>query len=142
MTEVINSLAAAVLFVCAVADIKKKELSVKLFAMLGIVALLGCIYGWKNAGIMAAAGALPGILLLVLARITEQSIGYGDGILLAELGLLTGVGKCMLILAAALAMAGVFSLVIVVVKKVDKRYKIPFVPFLATAFAAGCFIGW
>ena len=141
MTEVINGLAAVVLFACAMVDIKRKELSVKLFLVLGVVALFGCIYGWKDTGVMAAAGVLPGILLIVLARITEQSIGYGDGVLLAELGLLTGVGKCMLILAAALAMAGIFSLGIVVVKKVDRRYKIPFVPFLATAFAAGCFIG-
>jgi len=140
MIEVINGLAAAVLVVCAVVDIKRKELSVKLFAVLGVIALLGCICEWKDTGVMAAAGVLPGILLLALARITEQSIGYGDGILLAELGLMTGVGKCMLILAAALAMAGIFSLGIVVIKKVDKRYKIPFVPFLATAFAAGCFI--
>ncbi len=136
--EIVNGMVAAVMVVCAVIDIKKKELSLKWFVLLGFFALVGCVSGQGQEGVMTAAGILPGVLLLILARITEQSIGYGDGILLAELGLLTGIGKCTLILAAALAMAGVFSLGMIVIKKVDRRYKIPFVPFLTIAYLAGC----
>lgn len=138
-TEVVNGFVSAVMVVCAVTDIKRKELSMKLFALLGIASLAGCILGQNKEIIMTVTGVIPGILLIVLAKITEQSIGYGDGIILAELGLFTGVGKCMLILAAALAMAGIFSLGIVVFKKVDKHYKIPFVPFLAIAFMISFF---
>ncbi len=139
--EIVNGLASAVMVVCAVTDIKRKELSMRLFALLGIIAATGCIWGQNREMLTVVAGVIPGILLIVLAKITEQSIGYGDGIILAELGLLTGAGKCMLILAAALAMAGIFSLIIVVVKKVDRRHRIPFVPFLAIAFLTSCFFG-
>lgn len=129
---------AAVMTVCAAVDIKRKEIPVGLFAVLGIVALLGCILGKTEETeiLMLAAGLMPGILLLVLARITEQSIGYGDGIILAEIGLLTGVGRCMLILAAALAMAGIFSIGMLIVRKVTRKHKIPFVPFLTVAYMA------
>ena len=138
-TEVVNGFVSAVMVVCAVTDIKIKELSLKLFALLGIVSLAGCILGQNEEIPMTVTGVIPGILLIVLAKITEQSIGYGDGIILAELGLFTGVGKCMLILAVALAIAGIFSLGIVVFKKVDKNYKIPFIPFLAIAFLISFF---
>jgi len=137
MAETVIYLAVAlVMIICTIADIKRKEVSVWLFVLLGITTIIGCILCGEQRGYMIVAGVVPGILLVILAKITEQSIGYGDGIILAEIGLITGVGKCMLILAAALAMAGIFSLAIVVIKKVDKRHKIPFVPFMTAAYMA------
>lgn len=133
---VIYMVVAAVMIICTIADIKKKEISIWLFVVLGIWTLIGCVICGEQRGYMIVAGIVPGILLIILSKVTDQSIGYGDGIILAEIGLITGAGKCMLILAAALAMAGVFSLVLVVVKKVDKRYKIPFVPFMTAAYVA------
>lgn len=134
MEEVIRILILAVMAVCAVVDIRKKEISVKLIVLLGLVAISNCIFGRQQELVMAMAGVVPGILMLIFAKITEQSIGYGDGIILAEIGLVTGAGKCMLILAVALAMAGLFSLGIIVIKKVDKKYKIPFIPFLTLSY--------
>ena len=127
---------AAVMVVCTIADIKKKEISVWLFGFLGLIVIMGCFVPEIPKWYIPAAGVIPGILLIILAKITEQSIGYGDGIILAEIGLITGVGRCMLILATALALAGIFSLVILVIKRVDKKYRIPFVPFLTMAYVA------
>lgn len=132
----VYAIVGVIMLFCTFADIKKKEISIWLFLILGIATIFGCIVCAKQKGCLLAAGIIPGILLAILAKITEQSIGYGDGIILAEIGLLTGIGKCMLILAIALALAGIFSLGIVVIKKVDKRYKIPFVPFLTVAYWA------
>ena len=130
------AIVGGIMLICTLMDIKKKEISIWLFMIFGITTIFGCIVCAEQKGYLLAAGIIPGILLAVLAKITEQSIGYGDGIILAEIGLLTGIGKCMLILAVALALAGIFSLGIVVIKKVDKRYKIPFVPFLTIAYLA------
>ncbi len=129
-----NSLMAAVMTVCSVVDIKKKEISICFFVLLGIISSIGCFLNSGKISVMTILGVVPGMLLMVIAKITDQCIGYGDGIILAEIGLLTGVGKCMLILALALAVAGVFSLGIVVVKRVNRKYKIPFVPFLTIAY--------
>ena len=133
---VVYAVVAAVMVVCTIADIKKKEISLWLFGILGISVIVGCFVLGNQKWYMSAAGVIPGILLIILAKITGQSIGYGDGIILAEVGLITGVGRCMLILAVALALAGVFSLGILVIKKVDKRYRIPFVPFLTIGYVA------
>ena len=134
--RIVYAVVAAVMVVCTIADIKKKEISVWLFGLLGLIVIVGCFALESPKWYMLAAGVIPGILLIILAKITEQSIGYGDGIILAEIGLITGVGRCMLILATALALAGIFSLVILVIKRVDKKYRIPFVPFLTKAYVA------
>lgn len=135
MTEMlVYAAVAVVMLICTVADIRRKEISVWLFVILGITAITGYIVCAEQKGWMLIVGMVPGMLMLILAKITEQSIGYGDGIILVEIGVVTGVGKCMLVLAAALAMAGLFSLGIIVIKRVDKKYKIPFVPFLTAAY--------
>ena len=131
---VIHLLLAVVMIIGAVEDIKKKEISIGIFVMLGITALTGSIWCEGYELYKMAAGVMPGILLLGLARITEQSIGYGDGIVLAEIGCMMGAGVSIIILAGALALAGIFSLGMLVIKKVDKRYKIPFIPFLTTTY--------
>lgn len=131
---IIDLLLAVIMIICAVIDIKKKEIPVWVFVILGITALAGSIWHEDYDLYRAAAGVVPGVLLLGMARITEQSIGYGDGIVLAEIGCMTGAGVCMLVLAGALALAGVFSMGMLVIKKVDRKYKIPFIPFLTTAY--------
>ena len=131
---IIQILMAVVMVICAAIDIKKKTIPVWIFAVLGIVALTGGICCESCSFYRAAAGVIPGVLLLGLAKVTEQSIGYGDGIVLAEMGSMLGAGVCMVILAGALALAGFFSIGMMTVKKVDKRYKIPFIPFLTIAY--------
>lgn len=127
-------LLAVIMIICAIVDIKKKEIPVWIFVILGITALTGSIWNGGYEFYKMAAGVVPGILLLGLARITEQSIGYGDGIILAEIGCMTGAGSCMVILAGALALAGIFSMGMLIVKKVDKKYRIPFIPFLTMVY--------
>lgn len=135
MAEIVtNTLMAAVMTVCSIADIKRKEISIRFFVILGSIAVIGCFLNSGQINFMVVAGVVPGICMIIISKITDQSIGYGDGIILTEIGLLTGIGKGMLILAVALAVAGVFSLGMVVIKKVNKRYKIPFVPFLTIAY--------
>lgn len=134
--KIVYAAVAAVMLLCTIADIKKKEISIWLFGVLGLVVIVGGFTVDSIRGYRMAAGIIPGILLVILAKITEQSIGYGDGIILAEIGFITGVGRCTLILAAAMALAAFFSLGVLVIKKVDKRYRIPFVPFMTISYVA------
>ncbi len=130
----VHILLAAVMIICAAVDIKKKEIPIGVFLLLGAIALIGSMVCEGHKWYHVAAGSAPGIILLLLAKITEQSIGYGDGIVLAEIGCLIGAGNSVILLAGALALAGVFSLGMLVIKKVDKRYKIPFIPFLTAVY--------
>lgn len=132
----VHLLLTAVMIFSAAVDIKKREIPIWVFLLLGSIALTGSMICEGHGLYQVAAGSVPGIVLLAMAKITDQSIGYGDGIVLAEIGCLTGAGRSMIILAGALALAGIFSLGMLTVKKVDKRYKIPFIPFLTVAYVA------
>lgn len=74
---------------------------------------------------------VPGIILLFLARLSEEQIGWGDGLVLL------GMGGCMEYIEvicsfwAALVMMFLISVVLVIFKGVRCNIKLPFVPFLA-----------
>lgn len=135
---IINGLLIILLLLCAAIDIRKKEIPVSMLVVLGVTAILyffGNAEGkWEGSIRTFAEGMIPGILLLGAAKASKENIGCGDGIVLMEIGGTAGIGKCMFILAIALAFAGVFSLGMIVIKKVGRNYKIPFIPFLAMAY--------
>ena len=70
---------------------------------------------------------LPGTLLLMLARLTEEKVGYGDGIMLLMLGSWTGATAAAVSFLLALFYAAI-------VGAVSGKKEVPFVPYLAAGF--------
>lgn len=79
-------------------------------------------------------GAGIGFGVLLLAVATGESIGIGDGMVLAVSGIFLGFRKNLELLLAALFLAGVVSLFLLTVKRKGRKYRLPFVPFLAAAY--------
>ncbi len=77
--------------------------------------------------------ALPGLFLLVLAWLTKESIGYGDGISVILLGGMVGLRNCIWVLCISLLLLSLAGLVLLVIKRVDRKTKIPYLPFLLAA---------
>lgn len=78
-------------------------------------------------------GILPGVILLATAFATKKA-GYGDGIVMLFLGIVEGSGESLLIFAAGLVFAAVFSLILLGLRKAGRNTRIPFLPFLAAAW--------
>lgn len=76
---------------------------------------------------------LPGMLLIIVAFMTKEKVGYGDGFLLMSLGLLEGAGVCWEDLMIGLFLAAVFGIILLIFGKKGKETEVPFVPFLMTA---------
>ena len=94
---------AVMLAFCSIQDIREKEVSLWKLKIYGILAAAVSI--WKLFSpkddlpvliFRLFAGLLPGIFLLILARITREAVGYGDGLVLrrssCSLGLIPGYG--------------------------------------------------
>lgn len=81
-----------------------------------------------------------GILLLLAGRMTQESIGYGDGWSVLIVGLLTGLRAVFFIMMAALLLSAVYSIVLLVWKKAAKNTAFPFIPFLCAAFYLWVFL--
>lgn len=101
---------------------------------------IGGIGGLVFRGIGLAAGTvtirewsyalIPGILLLVIAKVTNEKIGYGDGLVFFVLGNFFMLLEIWMILQTAIFLGMIFSLILLCSKRVSKKYQIPFLPFL------------
>jgi len=105
---------------------------------LWIIGALGVLLLLLHSGIAVAgqifAGTLPGWILLILAWISGESIGFGDGWLFVVTGIFLGWRKNAVLLLGSLIFAGVFSIFCLVLKKKEKNDRIALAPFVLAAY--------
>lgn len=128
---------------CGVQDIRRKEIGkIGLLAGFALVLLLLLLEGIVKQNLFATDallrknlwGILPGICVWVLSYVTRGGIGKGDGYLLCVSGLALGAEANLAILFYGLLAAGLFSGVLLVLRKVKRETKLPFVPFLCGGY--------
>lgn len=114
-------------------DIKKQELHGWLIFLLGISGIVVSVWGngWKN--IAWLWGLLPGVLVLLFAWVTKESIGYGDALVILSMGCFYALAEMMGIIMMAITFAGIAALVLLVVLHKNRKCELPFVPFLLGA---------
>lgn len=137
------SFAAATIYVsvCAVQDLRRRRISLRWSACMGALALAAEIA--KAAAFMKTAenilpgmfffnclnwlaGLAPGCLLLLLAAAAEGSSGSGDGICFLIIGAFTDARTAWGLMAASLCLASVSGIVLMCLKKADKKTRLPF----------------
>lgn len=122
------------LLIEGIRDFRKHQVSlvsIAIFAVIGI--LLGTMEGftaWKEM----LVGTLPGIILLLMAKITNEKIGYGDGFMIMVTGLYLGLWKNTLLLMFSLFLAAAASILLLVTGKGNKKTELPFAAFLLTGY--------
>ena len=96
----------------------------------------------------AAGGLLAGALPLLLAEVffrlmfKKSGVGYGDVKLIAACGLfLGGAASAVLALALAFILAGLYSAVLIALKKAGRGSYIPLGPFITAGTALAYFFG-
>ena len=125
----------------AIMDIKWKKLSLSVLLSGFIILAAGLLCGRDIHMIVLAAGAGVGIVFLVVSRVTDESLGYGDSILILIMGGFLGFWNILSLLVAAFSIAALFSIFMLVRKKFHKKSAFPFVPFLTAAYIGGMIIG-
>ena len=113
-------------------DVKRREipdLTTIVFSLLFIA-----VIWWFDgpSGLLAGAigAAVPAVLLLVAMLIKKNSVGLGDIKMVAACGLICGFpGVFFVMFRAALAIL-VYSLIMLIFKKLKLKSELPFAPFL------------
>ncbi len=72
----------------------------------------------------------PLVVICLMHRLNIEIIGKGDGLLLVDIGLITGADEYIFIILIALVLAGVVSAVLLVFRIKGQKDKLPFIPFL------------
>lgn len=130
-----NVILLLLLGLCALEDIKRKEVTVTYILLFGILGVVLHLF-YPNCSIYSILwGLLLGLGIMALSLFSRGSIGMGDGILLTVTGVyLGGYGNLELFLLG-LFLAGIWSLGLLVLKKKKRKERIAFVPFLLAAYA-------
>jgi len=115
-------------------DIRHRKIPL-LYLLLGIgVAFSVLFFQEQGMWILSLGGAGIGVAFLGISKITKEAIGYGDSLLILGLGILLGFWQIMAVLVVAFSLTAISSMVLLVLKKMNRRTTLPFIPFLALGF--------
>ena len=129
-----------VLVIEAVTDFKKKEVNIVFPVLLAAAAAVMSFFTKDISLINAIIGTGEGLLLILISLLTKGEIGMGDGILLAACGLMLGGRDNLIMFFFACLSSAIVSALIMIIKKADKKTKIPFVPFMIPGFLIMVFL--
>lgn len=133
-------LLAAFLVINSWVDIRKRRISILSVTVFGIG---GIFYEFLNGREipLVLLGLIPGFVLLLVSRATDDAVGMGDGLLMLVLGLYLGWGGALEVLLLALFLSALWAGVLLAVLKKRRNYEFPFAPFLLLGYA-GRWILW
>lgn len=124
------------LIILGIADGRKREVSALWLTVGSILATCVGIYrcaGGDLSWLEMLAGIVPGMLLLLVAWGTRKA-GYADGIVLMQIGMSLGCRKVLLLFGCSMFFLAVVSIVMLVMGRVKKETKMPYLTFLAITF--------
>lgn len=86
-------------------------------------------------------GCVWGGLLALICLATKADLGMGDARMFAVIGLSYGLHNTCLVLLVSLIMMALVSVVLLMLRRVDRRTSLPMAPFVLTGFVFCVFVG-
>ena len=118
----------AVLLICAIDDIKHKEINL-IVLLGGVIVLAGsCVIGGTDITCMeVVVSIIPGLAVLVISKLAK-GIGEGDGYMCVFTSLFYGISHSIDVFSMSFLLAGLYALL----KKIKNKNSDPvaFAPFL------------
>lgn len=124
--------ALVLLGICSVSDIKRREVRLGVILVFVIFAVLYRGYEglyWEDFFELILR-FLPGLLMMIVAAGKKKAVGMGDALILLATGYILGAECNFLMILAGSLIGGIYSLVLVCLKKKGIKDTLPFVPFL------------
>ncbi|MCQ2523160.1 MAG: prepilin peptidase [Lachnospiraceae bacterium] len=117
----------------SVSDIKERK--IHLFVIIPAVLIAEFLYGLflSTNGMELIFNLIPGVLLLLLAHFSKESVGYGDGISLLFVGAVLGMSNTFFVLVLAFSGCAILGLIVLLFKLGNKKSRLPFLPFILGA---------
>ena len=119
-------------------DLRKKEVNISLCISVALVGLIYEIFISKTDILSIILGILPGIFLMLTSIVTNEENGKGEAAILSTLGIFLWLKQTILVLIYALFSTIIIGGILLLIRKKNKKYKIPFVPFILFSYIALC----
>lgn len=130
--------------ILAAADLRRKSVPVWMLAVGGALVAIMWIFKWGEEMQSVSAlllGLLPGMVFLFISWGTKKA-GTADGVVLLLLGLRPDYRECAASFAFGLFMMSIAILLLLVMRKVKRNSKIPYLPFLWMGYMVQALAGW
>ena len=119
---------AVMLTAGSISDIRYKNVSAGYLITALIVSIAVSIPGFEAS--RSIPGLLPGLFVLLVARISPSSVGEADAWALCFTGMVLGLYAAACILMIALFATALCAQILIVMKKAGRADSIPLYPFL------------
>ena len=121
------------LIIMAVIDFKEKEIPLLPgLVLMGTSAVLLLVCG--DSLMMISLGVGVGLFIYAVSRISCGGIGAADGLVYAVTGVCLGFYGNLELLLISLLMAAFVGGALMIIKKVGRKYRMPFVPFTLAGY--------
>lgn len=124
----------------AILDWKRQEISLWSLAAFGGLGLLLNVWMSYQSIWDIAGGISVGIFLLVVAFLTKEAVGFGDGLLLCVTGIYVGFWENLSLLVAGLLLCAILAICCLLFRKRQLTDRFPLVPFLFLAWIGRMFL--
>ena len=121
--------------ICTVSDIMTRTLPVWLIGLGGVVAASVSYALGALSIVQILFGVMLGGVIFLFAFFSKQSVGYGDALLFMAIGAGIGVFREVFLMWTSFLAAGLFGVILMIIRHKSKDYELPFVPFLSAAYA-------
>ncbi len=122
------------LLIEGIRDLRKHRVSMITIVIAGVLGVILQFSIIRENGLEILGGILIGIMLLLLAKMTREKIGYGDGWIFVVAGIYLGFRGNIYLLLLSLFLASSASICLLVFKKVNRKTELPFVSFLLPGY--------
>ena len=130
-------LMAAVLVPSTIKDLRTKRINGYICAVGMLAAFFVRETIMRENSLDLLIDLLPGIIVYTVAFFSRERIGKGDAIAMMFIGAVAGKETVLMSLFVSLTVAALLSAVLLILKKVQKDTKLPFIPFLSIGVIAG-----
>jgi len=136
----IEIIVAIILLVLSMVDIRSKRIPLLMIVGLIVLAIISSLALQPVDWVLMAAGAVVGLVFIIVSKVTREKLGYGDSLILLALGILLGFWEVMILILIAFLASACFGIIMVCWKKKNKNTSFPFVPFIALSYALVTFV--
>ncbi len=115
-------------------DIKKHRIGVWLICAFGICGAICHMLHQKGEYQSLLGGMAIGLAMILVSVATQGKVGLGDGMVLFVTGIFLGFRKNLVLFTMSQALASVYALFLLVVRKKDRNHEFAYLPFLLISY--------
>ena len=123
-----------ILFAESIVDIKRKKVHVSGAILLAVMGIIMLFVEQRFSVITFLMSESVGIILYMISVLTEEKLGRGDAIYVLALGTLLDIREMMLVCMISFCLASFVGILLLILKKVEKQYKLAYLPFLTAGY--------